>query len=131
MTPDVHFTIQYSLTLTSPFAINPDKLSLSPLFTAAHPAPPEVEFDGALYNSKDLILIAPGLPLSTTISPNTVCSLLLSVPCHHCSFFISGSRIDQNSWEPFGGCSYSPRAHLESFGSTPLIRYSYYIPCQY
>jgi hypothetical protein len=83
-TPDIHSTVPYSTTLTSPPTISDKSLPL--LFTAARPAPPKAELNGALHSHKDLFLIA-------------------SQP-------LTGSGIDQNSLEVFGGHSYSPRSSL-------------------
>jgi hypothetical protein len=133
-TPDTHSTIPYSLTLTSFPAICSNKSPLL-LLTAACPALLTAEFNGTLHGSKDLLLIASVTPPSIAISPNTIHSLPPSVLC--CctclcrSFSITGSGIDWNSLEVFGGHSYSPRAHLVSFRSASLVRHSYYVPRPY
>jgi hypothetical protein len=82
-TPDAHYAIPYSPTLTSLPTICSDK-SLLPLFTATCPAPLEAEFNGALHTSKDLLPIASVFPPSTTISPSTILSLPPSILryCH-------------------------------------------------
>jgi hypothetical protein len=57
MTPDAHSTIPYSPTLTSPTICSNESPLLLLLFTTTCPAPLEAEFNGALHNSKDLLLI--------------------------------------------------------------------------
>jgi hypothetical protein len=84
----------------------------------------EGKANGRMFPYKDLLPIASVSPPSATIK---CCPLSSAV----CLFSITGSRIEQNSLEVFGGHFYRPGAHLVSFRSTSLVGYSYYVPCQY
>jgi hypothetical protein len=110
-TPAIHSTIPYSMTLTSPLAIYSSELPPPPSLLL--PPPPSLSF---------AVVIA--IP-STSAS---AASASASDAYHYRSFSITGSGIDQNSSEVFGGVL---ETHSVSIGYASLVRFSYYIPRQY